>query len=212
MRIKRAIDVLGAALLLVVLSPVMVAVALAVAICMGRPVIFRQLRPGLGGREFELLKFRTMTNATDSDGSSLPDRDRLTPLGRVLRATSIDELPELINVLKGDMSLVGPRPLVARYLPFYTPREQLRHTIRPGMTGWAQVCGRNRACWDERLAMDVYYVENWSLWLDFRILARTVAVVIRRDGAVIDPASQMKDLNVERLERHQMEATSADDS
>jgi len=180
--VKRTIDVVGSALLLIVLSPVVAIVAAVVALRLGRPVIFRHERPGRNGRPFTLLKFRTMTDATGPDGRLLPDELRLTPLGRRLRATSLDELPELFNVLRGDMSLVGPRPLLIEYLPVYTPRQGRRHEVRPGVTGWAQVNGRNDLPWSEKLEMDVWYVEHRSLWLDIRILLRTLAVPFQQRG------------------------------
>lgn len=198
---KRVFDVAVSAVLLLILTPLLAMVAAAVIVTMGRPVIFRQERPGLHGRLFVMYKFRTMKNAVGPDGRPLPDCERLTPLGRLLRATSLDELPELFNVIRGDMSLVGPRPLLPQYMPYYTEREQLRHKVRPGITGWAQVCGRNKVSWDERLAADVWYVENWSLWLDLKIVARTLVVVLFRSGVVIDPASKLSDLDVERAGR-----------
>jgi lipopolysaccharide/colanic/teichoic acid biosynthesis glycosyltransferase len=161
-------------------------------------VVFRQRRPGLGGRPFTLKKFRTMNDARGPDGRFLPDAGRLTPLGRFLRRTSLDELPQLWNVLWGEMSLVGPRPLRWHYLPYFTPRERLRHTVRPGITGWAQIHGRNEASWDHRLANDVWYVEHWSLWLDCRILCLTLLQVFRGRGVVVDANSIMKDLDEER--------------
>lgn len=176
MTAKRALDLAVALPALVILSPVMLAVALAVRVALGPGVLFRQTRPGLGGAPFTILKFRTMR------AGGGPDAERLTPLGRFLRATSLDELPELVNVLRGEMSLVGPRPLLMEYLPLYTPRQARRHDTLPGVTGWAQVNGRNAAGWDERLAMDVWYVEHRSLGLDLRILARTFAAVLRREG------------------------------
>jgi lipopolysaccharide/colanic/teichoic acid biosynthesis glycosyltransferase len=195
---KRAADVVVSALLLLMLSPAMVVIALAIATVMGSPVLFRQRRSGLQGRQFTMLKFRTMRADTESEGRLLPDALRLTPLGAFLRSTSLDELPQLLNVLKGEMSLVGPRPLMPEYMPYYTQREQLRHTVLPGITGWAQVRGRNQARWDERLAMDVWYVENWSLWLDMRVLALTLMAVLGRTGVVVDPASAMLSLDEER--------------
>jgi lipopolysaccharide/colanic/teichoic acid biosynthesis glycosyltransferase len=181
-RLKRAIDVAGSALGLVVLAVPLLAVAAAVRLRMGRPVLFRQTRPGLHGEPFVLYKFRTMREAVDADGRPLPDAERLTPLGRLLRATSVDELPELWNVLTGDMSLVGPRPLLTEYLPLYSPEQARRHEVRPGMTGLAQVDGRNTLDWDYKLALDVAYVDHRSLWLDVRILARTLVKVARREG------------------------------
>jgi lipopolysaccharide/colanic/teichoic acid biosynthesis glycosyltransferase len=179
---KRLIDAVASALLLVLLSPLGLVTPILVRIVMGSPVLFRQRRPGYLGRPFLLLKFRTMREATDRDGATLPDADRLSPLGRWLRRTSLDELPQLWNVLKGDMSLVGPRPLLMEYLPLYNRFEARRHEVRPGITGWAQVNGRNTATWPERFALDVYYVEHRSLWLDVRILLLTIWRVIRRDG------------------------------
>jgi lipopolysaccharide/colanic/teichoic acid biosynthesis glycosyltransferase len=179
---KRLIDAVASALLLVLLSPLVLVTPILVRTVMGSPVLFRQRRPGYLGRPFLLLKFRTMREATDRDGATLPDADRLSPLGRWLRRTSLDELPQLWNVLKGDMSLVGPRPLLMEYLPLYNRFEARRHEVRPGITGWAQVNGRNTATWPERFALDVYYVEHRSLWLDVRILLLTIWRVIRRDG------------------------------
>lgn len=168
--------------LVVLLLPVMVGIAIAILITMGRPVIFKQVRPGLQGRPFTMYKFRTMTDARDHEGKLLPDAERLTKLGRFLRSTSLDELPELINVIKGDMSLVGPRPLLMQYLPLYTAEQARRHEVRPGITGWAQVNGRNAIAWEEKFKLDVWYVDNWSLWLDLKILLLTVWKVLVREG------------------------------
>lgn len=195
---KRLFDLCFAALALLALSPVLALVALLVRIRLGAPVIFRQQRPGQGGQPFTLYKFRSMTNARDAQGNLLPDARRLTRFGRFLRRSSLDELPELINVLRGDMSLVGPRPLLLRYLPYFTERERLRLQVRPGITGWAQIHGRNNATWSERLARDVWYVENRGMLLDLTILARTVASVLRSEGVVVDAGSRMRDLDVER--------------
>jgi sugar transferase EpsL len=171
---KRVLDliltVLGGAILL----PVFLLVAMAIFFSMGAPVIFRQKRPGLGGEPFELYKFRTMRNAEDMNGKPLPDADRLTHLGRFLRSFSLDELPELWNVLRGEMSLVGPRPLLMQYLERYTPEQARRHEVLPGITGWAQINGRNALTWEDKFRFDVWYVENWSLWLDFKILLITL--------------------------------------
>ncbi|MCE5200355.1 MAG: sugar transferase [Armatimonadota bacterium] len=197
---KRVFDFFSALFLLIVLSPVLILTAIGVAIAMGRPVIFRQTRPGRGGKLFTLYKFRTMRDANKPDGTPLPDGERLTRLGRILRATSVDELPELYNVLKGEMSLVGPRPLIVRYLPYYTMREHKRHSVPPGITGWAQVNGRNHASWNDRLARDVWYVENWSFWLDIRILLLTVVVVFKRSGVEVDTQSTALSLDEERCE------------
>jgi lipopolysaccharide/colanic/teichoic acid biosynthesis glycosyltransferase len=161
---------------------VLLAIAVAVRWSMGRPVLFRQVRPGRAGEPFALLKFRTMTDRCDADGRPLPDADRLTGLGRLLRRTSLDELPELWNVVRGDMSLVGPRPLLVEYLPLYSPEQARRHEVRPGITGWAQVNGRNATTWEARFAHDVYYVDHRSFGLDLRILLRTVAQVLTGAG------------------------------
>ncbi|HRN87719.1 MAG TPA: sugar transferase [Hyphomicrobium sp.] len=180
--IKRAFDIVTSAAALVVLAVPMLALALAVRLRLGSPVVFRQPRPGLHGQLFTLLKFRTMTDERDAAGQLLPDADRLTSFGRWLRATSLDELPELINILKGEMSIVGPRPLLPEYLPLYTPEQARRHDVRPGLTGWAQINGRNALTWEDKFALDVWYVDNQSLRLDLRILAATVMTVLRRDG------------------------------
>ena len=179
---KRAIDVVGAAVALVVLSPLLAVVAVGVRVRMGSPVLFRQERPGRGGRPFVMTKFRTMTDRRASDGALLPDADRLTRFGRFLRRTSIDELPELLNVVRGDMSLVGPRPLLVEYLPLYSPEQARRHEVRPGITGWAQVNGRNAVTWDEKFALDVWYVDHRSTRLDLEILGKTIAQVFSGDG------------------------------
>jgi sugar transferase EpsL len=188
---KRALDLVVALAGLVLIAPILVATALAVRIGLGRPVLFRQMRPGLGGRPFTLLKFRTRTRARDAAGQLLPDERRLTPLGRWLRRTSLDELPELINVLRGDMSLVGPRPLLMAYLPHYSPEQARRHEVRPGLTGWAAVNGRNATSWEQRLAQDVWYVDHRSFALDCRILLMTVAKVIRQEGISQDGHATM---------------------
>jgi lipopolysaccharide/colanic/teichoic acid biosynthesis glycosyltransferase len=181
-QMKRAFDIMVSALGVFVLSPVLLALALLVAVKFGTPTLFSQGRPGLGGRVFRLYKFRTMTDARDASGKLLSDEQRLTPFGRFLRSTSLDELPELWNVLKGDMSLVGPRPLLVQYLDRYTPEQARRHEVRPGVTGLAQVSGRNQLSWDERFELDVWYVDNMSLWLDLKILCRTLWKTVRREG------------------------------
>jgi lipopolysaccharide/colanic/teichoic acid biosynthesis glycosyltransferase len=167
---------------LIFLLPVFIAVDLAIRLRMGAPVLFFQMRPGLEGKPFMLIKFRTMTNALDADGTPRPDADRLTKLGSFLRATSLDELHELWCVLKGDMSLVGPRPLLTEYLPLYSKTQARRHEMRPGITGWAQVNGRNAISWDQKFALDVWYIDNHSLWLDIKIILRTFGKVLAREG------------------------------
>lgn len=179
---KRVLD-LGLILLgLPLILPLVAIVALMVALKLARPVLFRQLRPGRYGRPFTLYKFRSMTDGRDAQGKLLPDADRLPPFGRLLRSTSLDELPELLNVLKGEMSLVGPRPLLMHYLPLYSPEQMRRHDVRPGITGWAQINGRNAISWEDKFALDVYYVDNLSLWLDLKIMALTLWKTIRRDN------------------------------
>lgn len=188
---KRAIDVVVAAAGLVVLSPVLAVLAVLVRVRLGSPVLFRQERAGLHGQAFTLAKLRTMTDERGPDGALRPDAERLTPFGAFLRSTSLDELPELVHVLRGEMSLVGPRPLPTAYLERYSPRQARRHEVRPGITGWAQVNGRNAAGWPERLEMDVWYVEHRSLLLDLRILWRTLRVVVAREGVAEDGQATM---------------------
>ena len=183
---KRLIDVAVATTMLLLLSPVLLAAALLVRIDMGSPVIFRQMRPGLRGEPFEMLKLRTMRDAVDRNGNPLSDAERLTRSGRFLRATSLDELPELWNVLRGEMSLVGPRPLLMEYLPLYNAEQARRHDVRPGLTGWAQVNGRNALNWDQKFALDLWYVDNRSIWLDLNILWMTLAKVLKREGISAD--------------------------
>jgi sugar transferase EpsL len=180
--VKRGMDVVGSLGVLIVLSLVMAAVAAVIFVRDGGPVVFRQKRPGYKGKPFTLLKFRTMTEARDARGELLPDAERLTSIGKVLRQASLDELPQLWNVLRGDMSLVGPRPLLMQYLRRYSAEQSRRHDVKPGITGWAQIHGRNAVTWPERFALDVWYVENWSLRLDAWIVLRTVWQTIARDG------------------------------
>ena len=180
--IKRQVDIIGALIGLVLFSGIMLIIAIAIALTMGRPVLFRQIRPGKDGAPFRMVKFRTMKTAVDCNGNPLPDAARITPLGQFLRSTSLDELPEFWNVLRGDMSLVGPRPLLMDYLPLYSPSQARRNEVRPGITGWAQVNGRNSLSWPDKFEMDVWYVDNQSLWLDLRILALTLRKVMARDG------------------------------
>ncbi|OTG71210.1 sugar transferase [Acinetobacter sp. ANC 4218] len=179
--LKRVLDVMIASTALLLLSPVYFFVAYKVRKNLGSPVLFRQLRPGLHGKPFEMIKFRSMKDAVDENGNPLPDSERLTPFGQMLRATSLDEMPELWNVIKGEMSIVGPRPLLMEYLPLYNSQQAKRHNVRPGMTGHAQVNGRNTISWEEKFKLDTWYVENQSLWLDFKIMLKTVKKVLAKD-------------------------------
>lgn len=180
--LKRAFDIIGSASALVIFSPVFAITAHKVKKNLGSPVLFRQVRPGLYGRPFEMIKFRTMKDATDKDGNPLPDSERLTDFGKKLRAMSLDELPELWNVLKGEMSLVGPRPLLMEYLPLYNAEQAKRHNVRPGVTGYAQINGRNSLSWEEKFKLDTWYVEHQSFLLDMKILLKTVKKVLIKDG------------------------------
>jgi lipopolysaccharide/colanic/teichoic acid biosynthesis glycosyltransferase len=197
--VKRLFDIVGSFLILLLFGPVMVLVAIGIVVTMGRPVLFRQRPPGLGGETFTVIKFRTMRVIEDPahQGQLLIDQQCLTPLGRILRHSSLDELPQLFNVLLGTMSLVGPRPLLPRYLPYYTERECQRHAVKPGITGWAQVNGRNAISWDQRLAFDVWYVEHQSLLLDFRILSLTFLRVLQRRD-INQPCADYVPLDEER--------------
>ena len=179
---KRLFDLLVAGALLIVLSPILVVIGFMVRVVIGSPVLFHQIRPGLGGKPFTIYKFRTMTNERDKIGDMLPDVDRLTALGRLLRNSSLDELPELLNVIIGDMSLVGPRPLLMQYLERYTAEQARRHEVKPGITGWAQINGRNALTWEEKFKLDVWYVDNQSLWLDLKIIALTILKIIKPEG------------------------------
>ena len=179
---KRATDIVVSLVVAIILLPVLLAAALVVLATMGRPVLFTQERPGLGGRPFRLIKFRSMSDRCEADGTPLPDSERLGRTGRILRSTSLDELPELINVLRGDMSLVGPRPLLMEYLPLYSAEQRRRHDVRPGITGLAQVSGRNALTWEQKFALDIEYVDHWSMALDWRILRATAAKVLTRHG------------------------------
>ena len=180
--IKRLFDLAATIPLLLILSPFLLIVALLVRVKLGAPILFRQKRPGLHGKPFLMFKFRTMTDARDKRGNLLSDAERLTPFGRFLRSTSLDELPELFNVLKGEMSLIGPRPLLMQYLDRYTPEQMRRHEARPGITGWAQINGRNAITWEEKFALDVWYVDNFSFFLDLKILLLTVFKILKREG------------------------------
>jgi sugar transferase EpsL len=180
--LKRIFDILAASLALIVFSPVLLLVAILVRLYLGAPVIFGQVRPGYKGMPFCIYKFRTMTDDRAADGSLLSDTERLTRLGLFLRATSLDELPELFNILRGEMSLVGPRPLLMDYLERYSPEQMRRHDVLPGLTGWAQVNGRNALTWEEKFTLDIWYVDNWSFWLDIKIIFMTVSKVLKREG------------------------------
>jgi lipopolysaccharide/colanic/teichoic acid biosynthesis glycosyltransferase len=184
--IKRSFDVLVSFSALILVSPLLILLSVLIRINLGRSILFVQDRPGLNGRLFPLIKFRTMVDARDDQGQSLPDSVRLTPFGKWLRASSLDELPELWNVLRGDMSLVGPRPLLVQYLPLYSIEQARRHDVRPGITGWAQVNGRNALTWNEKFALDIWYVDNQSFWLDIGILVRTTVKVFAREGISAD--------------------------
>jgi lipopolysaccharide/colanic/teichoic acid biosynthesis glycosyltransferase len=189
--VKRCFDMFVGSCVLIAFLPVLLVVACMVRLFLGAPVIYRQTRPGLNGRAFEMIKFRTMLNAFDADGNPLPDSQRMTRFGSFLRSTSLDELPELWNVLKGDMSLVGPRPLLMEYLPLYSQEQYRRHEVRPGVTGWAQVNGRNALSWEEKFKLDVWYVDNRSFWLDCKIIFLTVKKVLMRDGISADGEATM---------------------
>ena len=188
---KRFFDFFTSFIAVFLLLPVMALVAWQIRSKLGSPVLFRQERPGLNGEPFEMFKFRTMLDAVDAAGNPLPDSERMTPFGSFLRSSSLDELPELWNVLKGDMSLVGPRPLLMEYLPLYSPEQYRRHEVRPGVTGWAQINGRNALSWDEKFKMDVWYVDNRSFWLDLKIIFLTIKKVLVRDGISADGEATM---------------------
>jgi len=199
---KRAFDIAVSMVGLIVLAPLIGCTALLILFAMGRPVLFRQVRPGFHGRPFTLCKFRTMSDAVDSSGESLPDAERLTRVGRFLRRTSLDELPQLWNVLRGDMSLVGPRPLLVEYLPLYSPEQARRHEVRPGITGWAQVNGRNAQTWEERLRLDVWYVDHRSFFMDLKILWLTLIRVLRSEGVSQPGHATMPRFTGSRREPH----------
>ena len=202
--IKRLLDIIFAAGMLVVLSPVLLVTAILVRVKLGSPVIFHQNRPGYKEKIFGLCKFRTMTDERGADGKLLPDKDRLTPLGKTLRRTSIDELPELWNILKGDMSFIGPRPLLIEYLPYYTEREQLRHTVRPGLTGLAQASGRNLVNWDRRLELDAQYVENLSFAMDCKVIIMTIKTVLGHSDTVAEDTNAAEG-NLAQIRREKMQ-------
>ena len=184
--LKRCMDILGAAIALILFSPFLIITAIGVWLTMGSPIIFSQIRPGQQRRAFRIYKFRSMKNAFAKDGTPLSDAERLTKFGATIRALSLDELPQLWNILKGDMSMVGPRPLLYDYFPYYTETEMRRHEAKPGVTGYAQVNGRNNVNWDDRLAMDVWYVDNRSIWRDIMIILKTVLIVLKREGVTND--------------------------
>ncbi len=193
--IKRTFDIIASLGGLIVLSPIMIICAILIRINLGSPIFFKQKRIGKDNKEFEMIKFRTMKDAVDKEGNQLPDELRLTKVGQILRSLSIDELPELINILKGDMSLIGPRPLLVKYLPLYNKRQIRRHEVLPGLTGWAQVNGRNNLKWSEKFELDVYYVENWSLKLDLKIFFLTFYKVFKREGISQDGQATMEYFN-----------------
>ncbi len=198
--LKRPMDVILSLMAIIVLSPVLIIVAVLVRLKLGSPVLFKQKRPGLNEKIFTMYKFRTMTDEKDEIGEPLPDSVRLTKFGRMLRSTSLDELPELFNILKGDMSIVGPRPLLERYLSYYTDTEKLRHTVRPGLSGLAQINGRNNLDWDSRLRLDVEYVQNITFLIDLNIILKTFLKAIKREDITIVDQAPLKDLHVERSE------------
>ena len=193
--LKRLLDIIIASIALILLSPLYFYVAHKVKKNLGSPVLFRQVRPGLHGKPFEMIKFRSMKDAVDAQGNSLPDSERLTPFGKMLRSTSLDEMPELWNVIKGDMSIVGPRPLLMEYLPLYNQEQAKRHLVRPGMTGHAQVNGRNAISWEEKFKLDTWYVENQSVWLDFKIMLKTVKKVLAKDDINAENDATMPKFN-----------------
>ncbi len=193
--LKRLLDIIIASIALILLSPLYAFVAYKVKKNLGSPVLFRQVRPGLHGKPFEMIKFRTMKDAVDEQGNPLPDSERLTPFGQMLRSTSLDEMPELWNVIKGDMSIVGPRPLLMEYLPLYNQEQAKRHDVRPGMTGHAQVNGRNAISWEEKFKLDTWYVENQSVWLDFKIMLKTVKKVLAKDDINAENDATMPKFN-----------------
>ncbi|HFU3982111.1 TPA: sugar transferase [Streptococcus suis] len=196
--LKRTLDVVLSFLALIVLSPVILVVAILVRLKLGTPIFFTQERPGKDEKIFKMYKFRTMTDEQDANGQLLPDSVRLTPFGKFLRSTSLDELPELWNILKGDMSIVGPRPLLIKYLPYYSEREKFRHSVRPGLTGLSQINGRNCLDWDTRLELDVRYSLNITMWTDIQILLKTVLKVVKREDVVVVDTGTIKDLDIER--------------
>ena len=201
--LKRLFDIIVSAIALILLSPIIAIVAWQISRKLGSPVLFRQVRPGLNSKPFTMIKFRTMRDAVDKNGNLLPDSERMTPFGNFLRSTSLDELPELWNVFKGDMSLVGPRPLLMEYLPLYSKEQARRHEARPGVTGWAQINGRNAISWEEKFKLDVWYVDNQSFWLDVKILFLTVKKVFIRDGISAEGEATMSKFTGSSSEKNQ---------
>lgn len=199
--IKRIFEIIAAAIGLIILAPVLVLIAMTLYLRMGQPILFAQLRAGQHGKPFIIYKFRTMSDARDQDGNLLPDVDRLTSLGKFLRETSLDELPQLFNILKGDMSFVGPRPLLVEYLDYYTPEQGRRHAVKPGITGWAQVNGRNAVSWMEKCALDVWYVDHQSLWLDTKILVMTVGKVLGQKDVSLSECPEASERQIEAIQQ-----------
>jgi sugar transferase EpsL len=191
--VKRICDIAIAVMVIVITSPILVLTSLAILISMGPPICFCQMRLGIRGKPFVIYKFRTMVDGRNEDGTLLPDEKRLTKLGKMLRSSSIDELPELLNVIKGDMSIIGPRPLLVDYYKLYTKEQARRHDVLPGITGWAQVNGRNSLSWEERFELDVWYIDNWSIWLDLKILLKTIRTIFIREGISADGHATMPD-------------------
>ncbi|MEM3407787.1 MAG: sugar transferase [Nitrososphaerota archaeon] len=198
--IKRLIDILGSLIGLMVTSPIMIVISVIIYLTMGRPIFYRQVRPGLNGKPFIIYKFRTMLDLKDKNGNLLPDEYRLTSIGKFLRGLTLDELPEFWNVLKGDMSLVGPRPLLMEYLDRYTPEQARRHEVKPGMTGWAQINGRNAISWEEKFRLDVWYVDNWSILLDLKIILLTILKVLKREGISAEGHATMPEFKGGKVE------------
>jgi sugar transferase EpsL len=205
---NRVFDIFISTSVFILLSPLLGIIAFLIRVGDGRPIFFKQLRPGSKGHPFEIYKFRTMNDCKDEDGQLLPDSERLTGIGRFLRATSLDELPELFNVLKGDMSIVGPRPLLMQYLDRYTPEQARRHEVKPGITGWAQVNGRNAITWEDKFKLDVWYVDNWSIWLDLKIIGMTVLKVLKREGISQPGQATAEEFNPKSAESSKLKAQS----
>ncbi len=199
--VKRILDIILSLLAIIILSPLLIIISILVLIFMGRPIFFKQPRPGKNEKIFNMYKFRTMTNKKDKDGNLLPDNQRLNKFGKFLRSTSLDELPELFNILFGKMSFIGPRPLLVKYLPYYTEEEHHRHDVRPGLTGWAQVNGRNNLNWDDRFKLDVEYVNNLTFMMDIKVIFKTVSIVFKREGITDGKTETMTFLDEERKDK-----------